>query len=224
MRFHCLSGISVAALTVATTVGVVLTPSAQAVCLGSTSVCSRFDPASPSPVSNFSGFTGTGNVAATYTKAKIRLTFTGSPVPQTFTGFTLAGQGINTVLNFGNLTVTTSGTRVETSFQNLDTSVSGSSLNFANNSISFTIPAASGSEIALGSTILVDVQYSDTAENNINTTAGDFNTIADDTINVDVPGPLPALGAAAAFRYSRRLRSRINASKKPARTSNHYCC
>jgi hypothetical protein len=30
----------------------------------------------------------------------------------------------------------------------------------------------------------------------------------------DVPGPLPALGAAAAFGYSRKLRTRINRSAK----------
>jgi hypothetical protein len=181
---------------------------ARAACIGGDSVCTTFDPTTASTPTGVGGFTGGGNALATYTKAKLRLTFTGTTTPQTFSNFLLSGQGITTPLTFGNLTASTSGTRVESAFVNLDSSVSGGSLNFSQNTISFQIPAG----IALGSSLIVDIQYADALENNINTSVADFTTTA--ATSSSVPGPLPLLGAGAAFGFSRTLRKRIKASAK----------
>jgi hypothetical protein len=179
-------------------------PEARAACTGGNSICTTFDPGSVSTPTGVGGFTGGGNSGATYTKAKLRLTFTGSTTPQTFSNFFLSGQGINSSLSFGNLTASTSATRVESAFVNLDSSVSGSLLDFSNNTISFAIPSG----ISLGSNVTVDVQYADVSDSNINTSVNDFSTTA------AVPGPLPLLGAGVAFSFSRTMRKRIKSSTK----------
>jgi len=189
------------------------TPEAQAACIGGDSVCTNFDPLTSSSPTNVGGFTGSGNNAATYSKARLRLTFTGTPVPVTFSNFTLKGQGINNFLSFGDLTISSSGPsgRASTAFINLDSSLAGSLLDFSQNTISFTIPGISPQTptgISLGSKLSVDIQYSDSLENNINTSVNDF----DSTSGVSVPGPLPLFGAGTAFAFSRRLRKRIKSA------------
>ena len=178
-------------------------PEVQAACIGGDSVCTTFDPTTTSTPTGVGGFTGGGNPVATYTKAKLRLTFTGTTTPQTFSNFFLSGQGITAPLSFGNLTAATSGTRVESAFVNLNSSVSGASLDFSQNTISFQIPTG----IVLGSSVTVEIQYSDVTESNINTSLADFTTTA--TTSSSVPGPLPLLGAGAVFGFSRTLRKRI---------------
>jgi hypothetical protein len=211
-----LSSLAVSGVLVGLIAGAVAfqTPEAQAACIGGDSVCTNFDPLTPSSPTNVGGFTGSGNNAATYSKARLRLKFTGTPVPITFSNFTLKGQGINNVLSFGDLTISTSGSsgRASTAFINLDSSLTGSLLDFSQNTISFTIPGISSPQtptgISLGSKLSVDIQYSDSLENNINTSANDFES----TSGVSVPGPLPLFGAGTAFAFSRRLRKRIKSA------------
>jgi hypothetical protein len=184
------------------------TPEVQAACIGGNSVCTTFDPTTTSTPTDVGGFTGSGNNAATYDKAKLRITFTGTPVPLTFSNFFLKGQGITSSLSFGNLTATTSGLRAESAFITLNNSVSGNVLDFSQNTVSFDIPSG----VSLGSSLTIDVQYADTLENNVNTSVNDFTTTASSP--PAVPGPLPLLGAGAAFGFSRTLRKRIKASTK----------
>ena len=48
----------------------------------------------------------------------------------------------------------------------------------------------------------------------INVTGGRMDVFTDTVVQQRVPGPLPILGAAAAFGYSRRLRKRLSTSPK----------
>ena len=179
-------------------------PEARAACIGGDSVCTTFDPTTVSNPAR-GGFTGNGNTTLVYQKVKVLLTFTGSALPVTFTNITLSGQGITSVLNFGSLTATISGQEEETGYLSLNTFVAGSDLNFSSNTLSFTIPSG----VSIGSTINASFVYFANSSN-INGPLAQFTTTA--ATSSSVPGPLPLLGAGAAFGFSRTLRKRIKAA------------
>ena len=71
--------------------------------------------------------------------------------------------------------------------------------------LSFTIPAGAAT---LGATITARIQYQDAAETQLLTSGGNFFATGDGG-GAGVPGPLPLLGAGAAFGFSRSMRRRI---------------
>ena len=161
-----------------------------------------FDPTTLSDVVAPAGtFSGTAS-GFNYAKARLRFTLLGTWTPSSFTGISLAGDGIASSISFGSLSTGAAGTFL-TSYLPLTTSIS--SINFANSSLAFTIP---GGIAVNGNSVQVDIQYADAPENNINTSPT-FNIV---TSSTPVPGPLPLLGAAAAFGCSRKLRKRIKQS------------
>lgn len=206
----CLVGMAAAGAMV-----VMPVPEVRAACIGGNNPCTAFDPSTISSPTDVGGFTGGGNPEATYTRAQLRFTFTGSPVPVEISNIFLKGQGISQEqgLSFGSLSLASSEAAVSTNWINLDSSVPGggvNALNFSNNFVTFSMPVTSPN-IAIGSTVLVEVRYSDALDNNTNTSVGDFLATASNSPD-PVPGPLPLLGAGAAFGFSRKLRRRIRQS------------
>jgi hypothetical protein len=188
---------------------------AKAACLvGGSTVCTTFDPSSASSVTSRTGFIGTQTPSTPYNKARVafRVTGTGITLP-TITGISLTGDGISTSLNaFGPLSITSLGTWIATPWLQLTGgSPTGSlaSLDYALSSLSFTIPALTGA--VSGNTVEARIQYIDNDETQLNTSGGNFLTTADVTPapSSGVPGPLPLLGAGAAFGFSRSMRRRI---------------
>ena len=58
-----------------------------------------------------------------------------------------------------------------------------------------------------------------TGNNGLNINTGLSVNYAQASLSLPVPGPLPLFGAAAAFGFSRQLRKRIQAARKPLATS-----
>ena len=186
-------------------------PEVQAACIGGDSVCTTFDPTTASTPTNIGGFTGTTSppapvgVDTNYTQARILFTITNTTSSFSISGLSLAGDGINTTLSFAPVSITGDGS-FETSFQNLNTAITyPNSFDFANSRISFTIPSG----LNIGTQILADIQYTSfNGSRQVSTSGGTFITTAASA----VPGPLPLLGAGAAFGFSRTMRKRIKAA------------
>ena len=180
---------------------------AQAACIGGDGICTTFTGDSPSTPTGVGGFSGTLSLSGAQVLNRFRVNFkvagyTGSPF--SLTGISVAGDGIiGSPLVVPDVTGIGNGTTVS-SFVNLSTSIS--SLDYTNSTISFAIPSG----INTGSSITAELFYASTAEtggipDNSLTSDSDFTTTA-------VPGPLPLLGAGAAFGFSRTLRKRIKAA------------
>ena len=189
---------------------------AKAACLvGGNAICTTFDPSSASSVASRTGFNGTQTPSTPYNKARVSFRVTGAGITtpiNSITGISLTGDGITTPLNaFGPLSITSLGTWIATPWLQLTGgSPTGflASLDYANSSLSFTIPALTG--VVSGNTVEARIQYIDNDETQLNTSGGNFLTTADVTPapSSGVPGPLPLLGAGAAFGFSRSMRRR----------------
>lgn len=184
-------------------------PEAQAACIGGNSVCTTFDPSSTTHVVDYAGFSGTFDPADpfVYEQARVQFQLTGTwaPTPFVISGIAIQGDGIATSLSFSNKTISDNTAvifdDIQTSWVNLNTSVGA--VNFVNSKISFTFP---GGTAPAGGKITARIQYRDIANIQLNTSAGPFVSTA---TGASVPGPLPLLGAGAAFGFSRTLRKRI---------------
>jgi hypothetical protein len=185
---------------------------ARAACIGGDSTCATFDPTTISTPTLIGGLTGTftppSGAKNTLTKAKILFEITNFVSPFTLTGISLTGDGITTSLSFTPVSITGDGS-FETDFVNLNTTISyPNSLAFANSRLSFSIPAG----LAVGTQIDADIRYtSSNGSRQVATTGTSFTTLASlpRARGASVPGPLPLLGAGAAFGFSRKLRHRI---------------
>jgi hypothetical protein len=79
-----------------------------------------------------------------------------------------------------------------------------------NGGVSTSTNGAVGNAVFYDPTIAGPVVFT----GSINVTSGRMDVFTDTVVQQRVPGPLPILGAAAAFGYSRRLRKRLSTSPK----------
>jgi hypothetical protein len=193
-------------------------PEARAACIGGDSVCTTFDPTTASTPTRGTGtFTGTSS-SLTNPYQHVRVLFSVSNysgTPVTLDNIILGGNGISSTLTGlgslvinGNFGFTATAASAPFGYVPLNTSVS--SLNFSSSTLKFGIPAGLG----VGTTVEARIQYSDTNVNNDVSIVSSsiFTTTA--ATSSSVPGPLPLLGAGAAFGFSRAMRKRIKASAK----------
>lgn len=185
-------------------------PEVRAACLPTdpSSICTTFDPSTPSNISATGGINETLNSAGDYVKARVVFSITGTwATPVTLTGIQLAGDGISgtVTLGDGSLLLSQVNTLYFTSFTSNFASIDSANLN--NSRLTFTIP---GSTASPGASIQALIQYSDSNGLQVGT-SGTFFTSTSASPS-PVPGPLPILGAAAAFGFSRKLRRRIRQS------------
>jgi len=177
--------------------------------------CAAFDPTSVTSVTSAGGFVTTNlNPFSPYTRARLLFVVNGSwSLPVSISSISLTGEGITGgPLSFGSITINNNLTPVVTSYLDLPSPVS--SLNFANNKISFTIPANVANIPVNGnpydwSSISAFVTYG-----NLDPMMPDTNTSSriQFTARNPAPTPLPLMGAASAFAFSRRLRRRVSQS------------
>jgi hypothetical protein len=186
----------------------------QAACLPSdpSSTCTSFDPVTESNLLDRSGFSGSFSpppgVTNRYSQARIQFKFTGSWfTPFSLSNLSLKGDGITSSLAFPDKIIdfaTNDYDDNRTIWRTLDTPLTH--LEFSNSKLSLRIPAGVA---APNATLEARIQYSSTNTSQLNSSGGNFYTIA---ISNDVPSPLPLLGAGLGLAYSRRMRSRIRAS------------
>jgi len=182
----------------------------KAACIGGDSTCSTFDPTTISnptlPPGALSGTALSAGDPYGFAVFRVAVTnFTGSAF--NLSNFSIpAGNGItSTLTGFGDVNITGNGP-FASSFVALSNTVA--SVDFANNSIAFTIPSGVG----VGTTLSVRLSYADTASFlalQIGTSAGAFTTAAASAPSAATPSPLPIFGAASAFAASRQMRKRI---------------
>jgi hypothetical protein len=188
---------------------------AKAACLPSdpSATCSTFDPSTASNVVDYAGFDGslTPPDSNPLAQARVQFSFAGTwNTSFNISGISLKGDGITSSLSFSDITVSSSPSGPasnSTAWVNLNTLIG--STNFAASplsKLSFTIPAGAAT---LGATITARIQYQDAAETQLLTSGGNFSTAATGGGGASVPGPLPLLGAGAAFGFSRSMRRRI---------------
>lgn len=191
-------------------------PQAQAACLPTdpSSSCATFVPDTDSTLAGRAGFSGefTPDVAAdpqnAYNRARVQYRFTGTWLtPFNLSGIAISGDGINLLLPFSSLSVTNATGDFDdnkTAWATLNSTVS--SLNFANSTISYVIPAGVASP---GATIEARIEY--LSINGAQQNASGTNSVST-AVSTAVPGPLPLFGAGAAFAASRQLRRRVRAA------------
>jgi hypothetical protein len=184
---------------------------ARAACLPSdpSSICATFNPSTTTNIQGYDAFTGAFTPPVPYTKARVQFAFTGAwTTPFTISNISITGDGITTGLSFANKTIsdlTEPGFDAphQTAYVDLNSSVN--SFDFSNSTITFTFP---GGVAPLGGTISARIQYSSADGSQLNTSGGNFLSTASGP-PVPTPGPLPILGAGAAFGFSRSMRRRI---------------
>lgn len=192
-------------------------PRASAACLPTdpSSTCDTFTPDTASNLVGRTGFSGVFNPDVVqdplnaYAEARVKFRFTGSwTSPFTLGSISITGNGITTSLSYGGLVVTNPTNDFDdnrTGWQTLDSSVS--SLDFANSSISYVIPAGAAS---VGSTIQATIEYRSGNQAQLN--SANTTSLSTAVPNNTVPGPLPLFGVGAAFAASRKLRQRVRAA------------
>ena len=192
---------------------------AKAACLPSnpSAICATFDPSSVSNVASRTGFNGTATPSSPFNKARVafRLIGAGITTPISISGISLTGDGILSSLSFSSVSINSTGASwINSAFVALTGgSPTGSlaALNFANSSISFTIPILSGA--VNGNTLEARIQYYNNDEDQLLTSGGNFTASVSVTPPPSgVPAPLPIFGAAIAFSYARKLRKAISVS------------
>jgi hypothetical protein len=179
---------------------------AQAECFGvdGPNTCTVFHPETASSVVDTGGFFGM-LMGPTLTKARILFATNGNwQIPFTLSGITLKGDGITTSLAFPDLIVTPSSSWETnlTSFVDLPSPVT--SYDYKNSKLSFTIPAGAANTSGNYSSISARILYADASSMGFAST-----TRVQSTAITFIPSPLPLMGTASAFAFSRKLRSRI---------------
>jgi hypothetical protein len=189
----------------------------KAMCLTAQSVppntCTLFDPTSSSSVNSTGGFTGggtPGDMAPGYEQAQVYFRINGTwDTPFTISGISLTGEGITSSLVFPDLVIPTPSSMPSSATgtlpQNLNVLIpTGTSINFANNTLSFTIPANVANISSNFSSISASLRYL-----SISGTESVTSTRVQFTATTPTPGPIPILGLLPAFGFTRRLRQRI---------------
>jgi hypothetical protein len=187
---------------------------AKAACSPSNAVCTSFDPTQVANVVDYTGFAGSLTPPAgssnQLTKAKVLFDFAGTWNPTfSITGISLSGPGITGSLSFSDVTLSTYNDPdfAETNLAALTTALTTVNFGTASPSpkLTFTIPAGAASA---GASLTATIQYRNTNGQQVLTSGNNLVATASGG-TAAVPGPLPLLGAGAAFAFSRRLRSRI---------------
>ena len=189
------------------TASLALAVPSHAACIGGNSTCTSFDPTSSSQPTLISGFGDPQSIAGL---DRVRILFTVSNyVGPSFNLTNIIVQGNNFSTPFGptaagSVTIPSNGgTGLFSTVELLGyTFPNGSTSTTANSKLSFTIPAG----LSNGTTIVARTQYVNSDLTRIETSSlNPFTTVA----RTPVPGPLPLLGAGAAFTFSRKLRRRV---------------
>lgn len=204
------AGVGLAVL--ALTSGVVLAaPDARAACIGGNPPCSAFTPDTPTDATfTFGGGQQTGATAPWTTVDVAFRAISASPFPITLTNIRLFGDGLpvgGVVLSFGGapgeVTLAGNGLPNAITSQLVNLQPSLTAFDFNNSRLSFTIPQG----LQIGSQLAATLTYQDQQE---------LNNRQSSALTSSVPGPLPILGAASAFGFSRSMRRRIKAAKAAA--------
>ena len=184
---------------------------AKAACLPTdgTSSCSTFDPSTASNVVGLTGFAGTASPTTAYDRVRLQFSYTGAwTLPFTLTNVTLAGDGGSFTTPGQTVTVSSTGSFIGGPGGFIAFTIPGTnSIDFANSVVSFTIPSGVVSGTASITPRIVYYTNGD-ADNNIPSNQPLTATYTDSSAT-GTPGPLPILGAGAAFGFSRRLRKQI---------------
>jgi hypothetical protein len=203
------------------------TAPAKAACLTSTGTagipgynpCVTFDNTATSVV-DYQGFAGGGaGIDPKALFAKVGFRFSNFTPNINLTNIKLAGDGILSTLNFGNLSVTSNTSFFETSTIALNNPATGlGTFAFTNSKLSFDFPGGLASASPAGS-ISLRVTYCTLAnctqpdgENVIQNQRNNQMTFSPSTSPTRTPGPLPIVGAAVAFAQARRIRKSLIAS------------
>jgi hypothetical protein len=182
---------------------------AKAACIGGDTTCGSFDPTTVSTPSLTAGTFGTSGTSAgtDYSHAILYAEVSGfSGSAFNLSAFSLTGNGITSSLaGFGNINISGNGPAFSSSVL-LDTSVM--TVNFTQSTLSFSIPSG----VSPGTSLILRIRYMNnsnplTASQVATTTVGLQQTASGGSAGV--PGPLPLLGAGAAFSFSRKARKRI---------------
>jgi hypothetical protein len=188
---------------------------AKAACLPTnpSASCSTFDPSSTSNVQGYGDFTGFFNPSGAfqYTKAAVQFSRTGTwdfTNPITISGISITGDGITSSLPIGNFNLNSGSTSYSTNQTSFQPITAVNPWDATNSTISFDIPAGVASP---GATLTARIVYTNENEDQLNTTGNNFSTTSTNPPSPPstVPGPLPLLGAGAAFGFSRSMRRRI---------------
>ena len=176
--------------------------------------CAQFDPTSVTNVQNAGRFTGTPafDPPDMVSQAYVRFAINGSWIsPVTITGISISGDGLNAPKAIsGSVTLTTNNTWVYSNVVSLDSSLS--SINWANSTVSFTIPQ-DAANIPIGgnpvnwSSISARISY-ESPDMAVSATSSRLQF----TARNPAPAPLPLAGIVPAFVFSRQLRKRISFS------------
>ncbi len=178
-------------------------PEAKALCIDGNNVCTTFDPVSDS-TPDVGGFTGTGTGTTAYNNVGVQFTVAGGPLPVTLRNVRVSGTGLpGGFFDLGDFEATGPSPFTDTvSSGNLTTIATGPALDLANYTLSFEIPAG----LNLGTSISSSIFFNRNSGLTPVFSSTAFTTTA-------VPGPLPILGAGAAFGFSRSLRRKIKLAK-----------
>jgi hypothetical protein len=192
----------------------------QAACTQSNGIntCTLFEPHTTSSVVNSGGFVGMA-MGPTFTKLRVMFATNGQWQTPNFTisDIKVSGEGIASTLDFGSLSISPSSVWPDmasdpnsTSYINLSTSIT--KFDFSNNKISFVIPANVANITGNVSSISARLAYAYTITSGPNSFDVDFPSTAEGRVQSTAlnaaPSPLPLLGSASAFAFSRRLRQR----------------
>ena len=177
-------------------------PGAKAACLNAG--CTDFDPTTSTSVS-YSDFIG-GILDSDIDKLEVIFSSTGQfNTPFTITGLSIIADGTGSAnpIQIEDGTLSYSGS--PTTSNAIDVIQDASLKNFANATVFFTLPSGI-TGINSGSSFTVSLRYFSTTNGDADTSDNNFTTVAQN----NVPGPLPVLGAGAAFGFSRKLRRRTS--------------
>ncbi len=180
-------------------------PEAKAVCVTANPPCSVFDPSSTTNATfAYSGVTTT--TGAPYDKVRVgfRLSSATTGLPLSIGGITLAGDGITGTQAFPGVTVAANGNPITFTSPFSITSALNT-IDFGNSILNFSFPAG----LSYPTALTAFVQYGNGTFDSAN---GD-DVISRSLTTTTVPGPLPILGAASAFGFSRSMRRRIKRAK-----------
>lgn len=212
MKFTALPLVAGLSALAAGTAFVLAAPGAKAACLDAASVCSTFDPATATNVINrpVTGSVSAQNNASKLVSGGIQFNI-GSSTPLTYPfSFTnvvvnnVPTGGANATFNIGTVTFNSDADLFKnfpTPLTSITNRTTAANFTAAGTTVSFTIPAG----IFTGATsISSSVIYQ---RQNLQIANSDEFSMS------NVPGPLPILGAASAFGFSRSLRRRIKLAK-----------
>jgi hypothetical protein len=182
---------------------------AKAACIGGDTTCGSFDPSTASTPNLTTGTFGTSGTSAgtPYSHAILYAEVSGfSGSPFSLSSFSLTGNGISTPLTgFGPINISGDGPAFSSS---VPLNLAVNTVNFAQSALSFSIPSG----VSPGTSLILRIRYMNNSNpfvaSQVATTTIGLQQTATGPV-ATTPGPLPLLGAGAAFSFSRKARKRI---------------